>query len=65
MAGDVWIRGSGGVSVSDVAVHFLADELPFGDSGVGGSRMGAYHGGHGGEARVTTVDPAGTAAASK
>jgi coniferyl-aldehyde dehydrogenase len=33
---------SGGVTVNDVAVHFLAEELPFG--GVGESGMGAYHG---------------------
>jgi coniferyl-aldehyde dehydrogenase len=33
---------SGGVTVNDVAVHFLAEELPFG--GVGASGMGAYHG---------------------
>jgi coniferyl-aldehyde dehydrogenase len=30
------------VTVNDIAVHFLADELPFG--GVGESGMGAYHG---------------------
>lgn len=36
---------SGGVTVNDVAVHFLAEELPFG--GVGASGMGAYHGEHG------------------
>ena len=36
---------SGGVSVNDVAVHFLAEELPFG--GIGASGMGAYHGEHG------------------
>jgi coniferyl-aldehyde dehydrogenase len=36
---------SGGVTVNDVAVHFLAQELPFG--GVGASGMGAYHGEHG------------------
>jgi coniferyl-aldehyde dehydrogenase len=36
---------SGGVTVNDIAVHFLADELPFG--GVGESGMGAYHGEHG------------------
>jgi coniferyl-aldehyde dehydrogenase len=35
---------SGGVTVNDIAVHFLADELPFG--GVGESGMGAYHGEH-------------------
>jgi coniferyl-aldehyde dehydrogenase len=33
---------SGGVTVNDIAVHYLADELPFG--GVGESGMGAYHG---------------------
>jgi len=33
---------SGGVTVNDVAMHFLAEELPFG--GVGASGMGAYHG---------------------
>lgn len=36
---------SGGVTVNDVAMHFLAQELPFG--GVGASGMGAYHGPHG------------------
>src|ERR1019366_6893542 len=36
---------SGGVSVNDVAMHFLAEELPFG--GIGASGMGAYHGEHG------------------
>jgi coniferyl-aldehyde dehydrogenase len=36
---------SGGVTINDIAVHFLADELPFG--GVGESGMGAYHGEHG------------------
>jgi coniferyl-aldehyde dehydrogenase len=36
---------SGGVTVNDVAVHFLAEEMPFG--GVGASGMGAYHGEHG------------------
>lgn len=36
---------SGGVTVNDIAVHFLAEELPFG--GVGPSGMGAYHGVHG------------------
>ncbi len=36
---------SGGVTINDIAVHFLADELPFG--GVGDSGMGAYHGEHG------------------
>ncbi|HSC07813.1 MAG TPA: coniferyl aldehyde dehydrogenase [Steroidobacteraceae bacterium] len=36
---------SGGVTVNDVAMHFLAQELPFG--GVGASGMGAYHGWHG------------------
>jgi coniferyl-aldehyde dehydrogenase len=36
---------SGGVTLNDVAMHFLAEELPFG--GVGASGMGAYHGEHG------------------
>jgi coniferyl-aldehyde dehydrogenase len=36
---------SGGVTVNDVAMHFLAQELPFG--GVGASGIGAYHGEHG------------------
>ncbi len=36
---------SGGVTLNDIAVHFLAEELPFG--GVGASGMGAYHGEHG------------------
>ena len=36
---------SGGVTVNDVAMHFLAEELPFG--GVGPSGMGAYHGEYG------------------
>ena len=36
---------SGGVTINDVAMHFMADELPFG--GVGASGMGAYHGEHG------------------
>ncbi len=36
---------SGGVTVNDVAMHFLSEELPFG--GVGASGMGAYHGEHG------------------
>lgn len=36
---------SGGVTVNDVAMHYLAHELPFG--GVGASGMGAYHGEHG------------------
>jgi coniferyl-aldehyde dehydrogenase len=36
---------SGGVTVNDVAMHFLAQELPFG--GVGASGMGEYHGWHG------------------
>jgi coniferyl-aldehyde dehydrogenase len=36
---------SGGVCVNDVAVHFLAEELPFG--GIGESGMGGYHGEHG------------------
>ncbi|HVS76120.1 MAG TPA: aldehyde dehydrogenase family protein, partial [Steroidobacteraceae bacterium] len=33
---------SGGVTVNDIAAHFLVQELPFG--GVGASGMGAYHG---------------------
>jgi len=36
---------SGGVTVNDIAMHFLSEELPFG--GVGASGMGAYHGEHG------------------
>jgi coniferyl-aldehyde dehydrogenase len=36
---------SGGVTVNDVAMHFFAEELPFG--GVGASGLGAYHGEHG------------------
>jgi len=36
---------SGGVTLNDVAMHFLAEELPFG--GVGASGMGAYHGEYG------------------
>jgi coniferyl-aldehyde dehydrogenase len=36
---------SGGVTVNDIAMHFLAEELPFG--GVGASGLGAYHGVHG------------------
>jgi coniferyl-aldehyde dehydrogenase len=36
---------SGGVTVNDIAMHFLAEELPFG--GVGASGLGAYHGEHG------------------
>lgn len=36
---------SGGVTVNDVAMHFLAEELPFG--GVGASGLGSYHGEHG------------------
>jgi coniferyl-aldehyde dehydrogenase len=36
---------SGGVTVNDVAIHFLAQDLPFG--GVGASGMGEYHGWHG------------------
>jgi coniferyl-aldehyde dehydrogenase len=36
---------SGGATVNDVAVHFLAEEMPFG--GIGASGMGAYHGEHG------------------
>jgi coniferyl-aldehyde dehydrogenase len=33
---------SGGVTVNDIAAHFLVQNLPFG--GVGASGMGAYHG---------------------
>jgi coniferyl-aldehyde dehydrogenase len=36
---------SGGVTINDVAMHFLAEELPFG--GIGASGIGAYHGEHG------------------
>lgn len=36
---------SGGVTINDVAMHFLAEELPFG--GVGASGIGAYHGEYG------------------
>jgi coniferyl-aldehyde dehydrogenase len=36
---------SGGVTINDVAMHYLAEELPFG--GIGASGMGAYHGEHG------------------
>jgi coniferyl-aldehyde dehydrogenase len=36
---------SGGVTVNDIAMHFLAEELPFG--GVGASGLGSYHGVHG------------------
>lgn len=36
---------SGGVTVNDIAMHFLAEELAFG--GVGSSGIGAYHGKHG------------------
>jgi len=36
---------SGGVTVNDIAMHFLSEALPFG--GVGASGMGAYHGEHG------------------
>jgi coniferyl-aldehyde dehydrogenase len=36
---------SGGVTVNDIAMHFMAEELPFG--GIGASGMGAYHGAHG------------------
>jgi coniferyl-aldehyde dehydrogenase len=36
---------SGGVTINDVLMHFLAEDLPFG--GVGESGMGAYHGEHG------------------
>ena len=35
----------GGVTINDIAMHFMAEELPFG--GVGASGMGAYHGEHG------------------
>lgn len=33
---------SGGVTVNDIAAHFMVENLPFG--GVGASGMGAYHG---------------------
>jgi coniferyl-aldehyde dehydrogenase len=36
---------SGGATVNDIAMHFTAEELPFG--GIGPSGMGAYHGEHG------------------
>jgi coniferyl-aldehyde dehydrogenase len=36
---------SGGATVNDIAMHFMAQELPLG--GVGASGMGAYHGAHG------------------
>ncbi len=36
---------SGGATINDVAMHFLAEELPFG--GIAASGMGAYHGEHG------------------
>jgi len=36
---------SGGATVNDIAMHFMAQELPFG--GIGASGMGAYHGAHG------------------
>ena len=36
---------SGGVTINDIAMHFLAQELPFG--GVGASGIGAYHGEYG------------------
>ena len=36
---------SGGVTINDVGMNFLAEELPFG--GVGASGMGAYHGEYG------------------
>jgi coniferyl-aldehyde dehydrogenase len=36
---------SGAVTLNDVAMHFFAEELPFG--GVGASGMGCYHGEHG------------------
>jgi coniferyl-aldehyde dehydrogenase len=57
----------GGVTVNDVAMHYLAEDLPFG--GVGASGMGAYHGEHGfrrfsharAELRQTSLDFAGLA----
>ena len=36
---------SGGVTINDVAMHALVEDLPFG--GIGASGMGAYHGEHG------------------
>lgn len=36
---------SGGVTINDVASHFMIEALPFG--GIGASGMGAYHGEHG------------------
>ena len=36
---------SGGVTINDVAMHVIVEDLPFG--GVGASGMGAYHGEHG------------------
>jgi coniferyl-aldehyde dehydrogenase len=36
---------SGGVTINDVAMHTLIEDLPFG--GVGASGIGAYHGEHG------------------
>jgi coniferyl-aldehyde dehydrogenase len=36
---------SGGVTINDVAMHVLVEDLPFG--GIGASGMGAYHGEHG------------------
>jgi coniferyl-aldehyde dehydrogenase len=42
---DSLVTHGAGVTVNDIAMHFLAQELPFG--GVGASGMGAYHGEHG------------------
>lgn len=36
---------SGGVTINDIAMHVIVEDLPFG--GVGASGMGAYHGEHG------------------
>ncbi len=36
---------SGGATMNDIAMHFMAQELPFG--GLGASGMGAYHGKYG------------------
>jgi coniferyl-aldehyde dehydrogenase len=36
---------SGGVTVNDIAMHYFAEELPFG--GIGASGMGEYHGEYG------------------
>jgi coniferyl-aldehyde dehydrogenase len=63
-----WVLGntvSGGATVNDIAMHFMADELPFG--GVGASGIGAYHGHYGfarfsharGVFRQTRLDVAG------